>query len=152
MHHASPNRPLKNRPYLSMTNKYRAKRTKSFSILPRLASMTAVMLLCVGTSILKGQTDAVSVSLPIAGMASQAMPVGSGNSSAGSRPQPEFEGNPKNMGSPYVPLDSWIYPALDRLASMGFVNTDLLECDRGRAAHAHKWSRRLKIRSTQRTE
>jgi len=26
--------------------------------------------------------------------------------------KPEFEGNPKNMGSPYVSLDSWIYPSL----------------------------------------
>src|SRR5262249_6944990 len=25
-------------------------------------------------------------------------------------------------GSPYVPLDSWIYPALDRLAAMGLVD------------------------------
>jgi hypothetical protein len=28
---------------------------------------------------------------------------------------------PKNMGSPYVPLDSWIYPALDRLQALGYV-------------------------------
>lgn len=28
------------------------------------------------------------------------------------------------MGSPYVPLDSWIYPALIRLAALGYVNTD----------------------------
>ena len=28
---------------------------------------------------------------------------------------------PKNMGSPYVPLDSWIYPALDRLEALGYV-------------------------------
>jgi membrane-associated phospholipid phosphatase len=29
----------------------------------------------------------------------------------------------KFMGSPYVPLDSWIYPALERLAALGYVNT-----------------------------
>jgi hypothetical protein len=29
-----------------------------------------------------------------------------------------------DMGSPYVPLDSWIYPALDRLAGMGLINTE----------------------------
>ena len=29
---------------------------------------------------------------------------------------------PGYVGSPYVPLDSWIYPALDRLAAMGLVN------------------------------
>ena len=30
---------------------------------------------------------------------------------------------PENFGSPYVPLDSWIYPALDRLTALGFVQT-----------------------------
>ena len=33
------------------------------------------------------------------------------------RPRPGF------VGSPYVPLDSWIYPALDRLIAMGFVES-----------------------------
>jgi membrane-associated phospholipid phosphatase len=33
---------------------------------------------------------------------------------------------PANMGSPYVPLDSWIYPALERLAAMGYVRTAIL--------------------------
>ena len=31
--------------------------------------------------------------------------------------------SPAFMSSPYVPLDSWIYPALERLAAMGYVNT-----------------------------
>src|SRR5882757_5679567 len=31
--------------------------------------------------------------------------------------------SPANHGSPYVPLDSWIYPALDRLAAMGLINS-----------------------------
>jgi hypothetical protein len=30
-----------------------------------------------------------------------------------------------NMGSPNVPLDSWIYPALDRLAALGFLRTEM---------------------------
>lgn len=30
-----------------------------------------------------------------------------------------------NRGSPYVPLDSWIYPALDRLAALGYINTQI---------------------------
>ena len=30
---------------------------------------------------------------------------------------------PSRMGSPYVPLDSWVYAALDRLAAMGYVQT-----------------------------
>jgi hypothetical protein len=29
--------------------------------------------------------------------------------------------SPANQGSPYVPLDSWIYPAFDRLAAMGLI-------------------------------
>src|SRR5467141_4479580 len=31
--------------------------------------------------------------------------------------------SPANQGSPYVPLDSWIYPALDRLAGLGLVDS-----------------------------
>jgi hypothetical protein len=34
--------------------------------------------------------------------------------------------NPDNMGSPYVPLDSWIYPALDRLVALGYIRTAYL--------------------------
>ncbi len=30
---------------------------------------------------------------------------------------------PGNMGSPYVPLDSWIYPAFDRLAALGVIDS-----------------------------
>jgi membrane-associated phospholipid phosphatase len=30
---------------------------------------------------------------------------------------------PSFMGSPYVPLDSWIYPALERLAALGYVKS-----------------------------
>jgi hypothetical protein len=29
--------------------------------------------------------------------------------------------NPNNFGSPYVPLDSWVYPAFERLAALGYV-------------------------------
>src|SRR5208283_5446306 len=31
-----------------------------------------------------------------------------------------------NMGTPYVPLDSWIYPALERLAAWGYVRSEML--------------------------
>ena len=50
------------------------------------------------------------------------------------------EGNltPSNMGSPYVPMDSWVYSAFERLAAMGYVNSGMfgmrpwtrLECAR----------------------
>ena len=32
--------------------------------------------------------------------------------------------SPQSFGSPFVPLDSWIYPALERLAAMGFLKTE----------------------------
>ncbi len=31
--------------------------------------------------------------------------------------------NPANMASTYVPLDSWVYPAFDRLSALGYVQT-----------------------------
>jgi Capsule assembly protein Wzi/PAP2 superfamily len=30
---------------------------------------------------------------------------------------------PENRGSPYVPVDSWVYPALDRLAAFGLIDS-----------------------------
>jgi membrane-associated phospholipid phosphatase len=35
----------------------------------------------------------------------------------------EERSDPQNMGSPFVPLDSWVYPALDRLAALGYIST-----------------------------
>jgi membrane-associated phospholipid phosphatase len=34
--------------------------------------------------------------------------------------------NPHNMGSPYVPPDSWVYPLLERLAAMGYIHSAYL--------------------------
>ena len=31
--------------------------------------------------------------------------------------------DPRNMSSPYLPPDSWVYPLFDRLAALGFVNS-----------------------------
>ena len=31
--------------------------------------------------------------------------------------------NPRHMASPYVTLDSWVYPAVDKLASLGYIRT-----------------------------
>jgi len=41
-------------------------------------------------------------------------------------PRIETERTPSAMGSPYVPLDSWIYPLLDRLAAIGFLDDAFL--------------------------
>jgi len=37
-----------------------------------------------------------------------------------------FDRNVSSRGSPYVELDSWIYPALERLAALGFINHEFL--------------------------
>jgi hypothetical protein len=34
--------------------------------------------------------------------------------------------NPKYMASPYVPLDSWIYPAMERLIALGYLQSNML--------------------------
>jgi len=31
--------------------------------------------------------------------------------------------NPENMGSPYVPVDSWVYPLFDRMAALGYTHS-----------------------------
>jgi len=50
----------------------------------------------------------------------------------------ERKRDPAHSGSAYVPLESWVYPAIDRLAAMGLVNSNFdserpwtrLECER----------------------
>src|SRR3989441_11841384 len=37
---------------------------------------------------------------------------------------------PQNLASPYVPLESWIYPALDRLAGLGLIDSGFAGLDR----------------------
>ncbi len=45
----------------------------------------------------------------------------------------EGQGAPA-LASPYVPLDSWVYPNLERLASLGYIHTDFLS--------ARPWTRK----------
>jgi hypothetical protein len=42
------------------------------------------------------------------------------------RPERPSHWQAKFMGSPYVPLDSWIYPELERLAALGYINSGIL--------------------------
>ncbi|HTZ84799.1 MAG TPA: capsule assembly Wzi family protein [Candidatus Acidoferrales bacterium] len=42
------------------------------------------------------------------------------------RPERPDHWQSKNMGSPYVPLDSWIYPAIERLAALGYIDSGIL--------------------------
>ena len=38
----------------------------------------------------------------------------------------DTERKPRNMGSPYVPLDNWVYPAVDKLAHLGYIRNAFL--------------------------
>jgi hypothetical protein len=51
---------------------------------------------------------------------------GSGQNSSLVAPASEHSLQHKNMGSPYVPIDSWIYPALDRLEALGYIPEGIL--------------------------
>jgi len=42
------------------------------------------------------------------------------------KPDQEKLRNPHDMGSSYVPLDSWVYPSLERLAALGYLSTAFL--------------------------
>ena len=42
---------------------------------------------------------------------------------SGTRSEEENEASLRKLGSTYVPLDSWIYPALERLAALGYIET-----------------------------
>lgn len=35
-----------------------------------------------------------------------------------------WKASPKSFGSPFVPLDSWVYPAMERLGAMGFLKSE----------------------------
>jgi capsule assembly protein Wzi/PAP2 superfamily protein len=41
------------------------------------------------------------------------------------RPESPSHWQAKDMGSPYVPLDSWIYPAIDRLTALGYIDSGI---------------------------
>jgi membrane-associated phospholipid phosphatase len=34
--------------------------------------------------------------------------------------------DPRNMGSAFVPLDSWVYPAIERLAALRYIRTEMM--------------------------
>lgn len=60
----------------------------------------------------------------------------------------DTKGTPGNLGSPYVPLDSWVYPAMERLAGMGLIDSGFvamrpwtrLECRRLLNEASDAWS------------
>src|SRR5215472_2649527 len=51
---------------------------------------------------------------------------------------------PEKLGSPFVPLDSWVYPALERLAAMGYIQTQFVGL--------RPWTRRECVRQIEEAE
>ena len=57
-----------------------------------------------------------------------------------------------SMGSPYLPLDSWVYPALERLAALGYIGTETVGAatlDTAGVRTPHQRSRRTPSRQRQ---
>src|ERR1700682_5363432 len=52
--------------------------------------------------------------------------IGGGEWETYAESQENGEGDTGKIGSPYVPLDSWIYPALGRLVALGYIDTAVL--------------------------
>ena len=40
-----------------------------------------------------------------------------------SAPDVEYTPHPSDIGSPYVPIGNWVYPALDRLIARGYIKS-----------------------------
>jgi len=53
-------------------------------------------------------------------------------------------GGPQNLGTPYVPLDSWVYSAFDRLAALGLIDSGF--------AGMRPWTRRECMRQLNEAE
>ncbi len=54
---------------------------------------------------------------------SSALDAGGGWQPLSGEEEGEQQHDTRNMGSPFVPLDSWVYPALEKLAALGYVST-----------------------------
>src|SRR5579863_1692166 len=104
-----------------------------------IACAMGVVLFLVATMTVEGQSVEPQASDIPKGMSAQTAARGvdeKGSTTLWDRPV--FMGNPNNMGSPYVPMDTWIYPAFDRLIALGFVRSAIvgqrpwtrLECTR----------------------
>src|SRR6266404_2756611 len=52
--------------------------------------------------------------------------IGGGDWETYAESQESGERSTGNLGSPYVPLDSWVYPAMERLAGLGVLNDEFM--------------------------
>jgi hypothetical protein len=90
-----------------------------------LACAMGIVLISVGAMVAEGQSVGQYASPAPERIQTRTVPP-SEKSTTSSWTKPEFEANSKNMGSPYVPLDRWIYPAFDRLIALGYVRSAIV--------------------------
>src|SRR5579863_10442522 len=88
----------------------------------RLSAALTVTCTILGTLLLAGLFLAASASL----MAEPPGPSGAAGQVAGDPSRPAPVCSPAELGSPYIPLDSWVYPAVIRLYSLGYVDDTFL--------------------------
>lgn len=87
-----------------------------------IACVIAAIFFAVGVITVEGQ----SVEARANPLVNEMLPAVAAGAPTTSWHKPAFIGNPKNIGSPYVPLDSWIYPAFDRLIALGYVRSAIV--------------------------
>jgi Capsule assembly protein Wzi len=86
------------------------------------ALRTCSILLCGGllvasAALLRGEGPAIGSKEPVALMAPAAL---------GSEPKPVAPCQTAELGSPYIPMDSWMYESLTRLYSLGYLDNAFL--------------------------
>jgi hypothetical protein len=62
--------------------------------------------------------------LPVLAQEDSGVPQSGQDSSGMSGRDDVEEGRTRSIGSPYVELDSWVYPAIERLAALGYIQTE----------------------------
>ena len=87
-----------------------------------IACVIAAISFVVGAITVEGQSVEARANPPV----NETLLAGDAGAATTSWDKPAFIGNPKNMGSPYVPLDSWIYPAFDRLIALGYIRSAIV--------------------------
>src|SRR5258708_19288043 len=75
------------------------------------------LLLAIGVALATAAAQGLAQETPAQPPLTASSPEGDGATQEG---KSSFD---KRVGSPYVQLDSWIYPALERLAALGYIHS-----------------------------
>jgi hypothetical protein len=84
------------------------------------AALLAGLVLMSGSALAAAQAGTAGTGTAGAGKAGTGKEAGKWDSDSG-RPEPVCE--PSALDSPYIPVDSWVYPAVMRLYSLGYVDS-----------------------------